>query len=134
VLQASATKCEQSSPTFAASNSSIDHPCDAGSVSSKSLREEGNGIFKTALTLAPVLRRARLLSAKDVYMKACAAARNAEDRASSQGNIAAVFRRLLEMECESSQINAHTQSLLHHSSLSIKYAPTTFPHYVIVTL
>ncbi len=120
VLRASATNCDQISPR-GATNSCIDGFCDTGAGSSKCLREQGNGIFKIALTLAPILRRARLLSAKDVYIKACAAARNAEDRASSQGNVAAVFRRLLEIESESSQINAYTQSLLHHSSLSIKY-------------
>jgi hypothetical protein len=96
------------------------HPFFATQTSS-SLREEGNLLFKSSADLSPVLRRARLNAAKDMYTKAFAAALSDEDRASAQGNIARVYRRLLEMERETSPINSHTDSYLYHASLSIKY-------------
>ena len=89
---------------------------------SASLREEGNILFKSALSLAPVLRRSRLNGAKCLYLKAFAAALNSEDRASAQSNIAAVYRRILEItDGDFSQSNAHTDSLLYHASLSVRY-------------
>ena len=87
---------------------------------SESLREEGNLLFNSAFVLSPLLRRTRLNGAKDMYTKAFAAALNSGDRASAQGNIAAVYRRLLE-NCEPSLISAYADSYLYHASLSIKY-------------
>jgi hypothetical protein len=87
---------------------------------SESLREEGNHLFTSAFVPSLLLRRTRLIGAKDMYTKAFAAALNSGDRASAQGNIAAVYRRLLE-NCEPSLISAFTDSYLHHASLSIKY-------------
>jgi hypothetical protein len=87
---------------------------------SDSLREEGNLMFKSAFNVAPVLQRLRLNGAKDLYTKAFTAALNSGDRSSAQGNIAAVFRRLLE-NCEASQISEYTDSYLCHASRSVAY-------------
>jgi hypothetical protein len=54
-------------------------------------------------------------------LRALAAALDSEDRVSAQSNIAAVYRRLLEMDCSFSQSNTYTDSLLCHTSLSIRY-------------
>jgi hypothetical protein len=88
---------------------------------SESLRSEGNRLFKSALELAPVLRRSRLDQAKDFYSRSFAAALNSEDRASAQGNISAIYHRLLEMSCLPSQVTAFNDAILHHTSLAIKY-------------
>lgn len=113
---ANGTRSTGCSPIPGPHNTTFTH-----TVTSESLREEGNVVFKNALSLAPVLRRSRLNSAKELYARAFAAALNPEERTSAQSNIAAVYRRLLEMGCDSSQSNAHTLSLLSHASMSITY-------------
>jgi hypothetical protein len=90
-------------------------------MSSESLRLEGNLMFKSALDVASVLRRPRLEKAKDLYLRSFAAALSSEDRASAQGNIVAVYHRLLQTNCKPSQITAYNDAILLHASLAIKY-------------